>query len=301
MKILKTTLTVVLVAGVLLACNHTAQQNLAWRWNFSAIVVPDEQAFIDSIKGYDESPEEAMQNFLLDDKLILRDDSTYDMVLFKKYIHGKWQYDEEHKLLKLQDETSQLAPMHLAVDSINPRSLVLKARSTDIAAIIPPYSQNKAGFNYLQQSGIFTLYLQADPVKYTSNKYDPYSKQNNLWRIKPTKPETETQIVDKLINHANFCKLLMQNVVDGTSQYISLNSFRTPFIFDKNDIRLQHYGDIKDGMIENFYDSAQSQQAFDILEKAVLYDGVKPVDLGDRFKNSVEMLGQVIEHLKKER
>lgn len=301
MNILKTTLALLFIIALLTACNHTPQQNLAWRWNFTGIVVPDEDAFIDSIKGYDEDAEEAMRSFLLDYKLILHGDSTYDMVLFKQYVHGKWKYDDEHKQLSLLDETRRFAPMRMTVDTINPQVLVLRAKGQDIAAVIPAYSKGNAGYNYLQQPGLFTLYLHADPVKYTSDKYDPYAKQNNLWRIKPSKPETETQLTDKLINHANFCRLLMQNVVDGTSRYISLHSFRTPFIFDKDDIRLQHYSDIKDGWVDNFYDSTQAQKAFDILEKAVLYDGVKPGGTDDRFRNSVVMLDQVIEHLKKQR
>ena len=39
----------------------------------------------------------ALKKFVLSSKLILRKDSSFDLVMLKQYIHGSWHYDKESK------------------------------------------------------------------------------------------------------------------------------------------------------------------------------------------------------------
>lgn len=268
---------------------------LAWRWSFEGVYLCDQDGFLDSISR-GSSNEEAMRRFFLDYKLVLRKNNTFDLVVFKKYLHGTWAYADVSKTLTLTAEKPTVG-LTMQVDSISPAILALRVRQQELNKLIPANMYGDRGFSYFQNHGPYVFVLSADKEKYNNEKEDPYSTDNNLWRIKPASPETDKQLAARVVNHVQFVRSMMQDVVDGRKTYISLHSFHTPLIMDANDIRLQHYEDIQDEWKDNFYDTAQAKKGFDLLEKAVLYNGVKPGATNDRFVNSSNMLGQVIEHL----
>ncbi|HWB24968.1 MAG TPA: hypothetical protein VG738_05790 [Chitinophagaceae bacterium] len=294
-SILKTISLLIVIAGM--GCMHAAQDILPWRWSFSGVYMNNEESFIDSINREDDR-DEAMHNFFLDYKLVLRNDKTFDLVIFKKYMHGTWLYTDPTRTLSLTDESAPGQPLTMKVDSISPAVLALRVDQHDLDRLIPSFAQSDNGFSFFKHNGPYVFVLSADKETYRSEKDDPYSKQNNFWRIKPSKPETGKQIAARVENHISFLKLLMQDVADGKKNYVSLHSFRTPLIIASDDIRLQHYEDTRDAWDENFYDSAQARKGYDLLEKAVLYDGVKPGNTNDRFVNNANMLEQVLQHLK---
>lgn len=293
------TIFILFVTGAFFSCNLAPEVSPAGRWSFAQLAVPNTTGFIDSIKHYGEDDLDAMHNFLLDYKLVLRKDSSFDLVLFKTYVHGNWKYEPQGKVITLKDESSRFTPINIDVDSITLNTMVLRMKGSDVAKLVPPFSVENRGMYYLMHQRHIEFYFNADPVKYKDEASDPYSKQNNVWRIPPPTKETYNGIMDRTAGHVAFCRLLMQDVVDGNKAYISLNSFRTPLIISSADISLQHYSVIKDEWNQNFYDSAQAQLGYDLLEKAVVYNGVKPGTTGERFKDDVMMLDQVLDHLKK--
>ena len=298
MRLLKTIIPLFALA-VFTACDQTPQSSLAGRWSFARLDLPSPQIFLDSIKGYNQNDEEAIHGFLLDYKLVLRKDNTFDLVLFKTYVHGDWRYEPQGKVLTLKDDSKRFAPINIDVDSLTPTTLVARMKGSDVAKLVPPFSLNEKGMYYLMHQHHIEFYFNTDPTLYSDVTNDPYSKQNNTWRIPPAGKEAAGQIMERTVNHVAFCRLLMQNVVDGSTTYVSLHSFRTPLIISSADISLQHYSVIKDEWNVNFYDSAQAQLGYDLLEKAVVYNGVKPGTTGERFKDDVMMLDEVIDHLKK--
>jgi hypothetical protein len=156
--------------------------------------------------------------------------------------------------------------------------------------------QGNRGFSFFRQKGHFTFYLSADKDSYHNEAKDPYSKPNNLWRIKPTKPENEQQVLQRVRNHLQFYKLFMQDVVDRSRGYVSLHSFRTPLILNKESIGLQAYDDARDAWDENFYDTLQAQEGYKIIRAAIL-KGIQPGTDDSRFENSATMLGELMENL----
>lgn len=259
----------------------------------------NEQPFLDSLTLKGDEPAEALQHFLLDYKLIIRKDSTFDMVLFKKYTHGTWSYNGQSKTLVLSDELSPANPIDLQVDSITPANVLLRVNQATLNRIMPAYGQSGTGFSFLQNHGPYFFVLSADKDKVNNQKEDPYSKQNNLWRIKPSKAEDDDELNARVRNHVEFVKQLMQNVVDGRQTYISLHSFRTPLVISSDDIRVQPYNDITDGWNENFYDSTEAKKGYDLLLNAIVGSNMKPAAGDDRFQNNVAMLNELLAHLRK--
>jgi len=293
MKLFRIFLLILIFTG----CKQAPKATLAWRWSFAGVTMPNVAGFYDSIGNGSYDPGEIMQRFFLDYKLILRKDNTCDIVMFQKYLHGSWAYNEQLKALTITDESEPATPLVMQVDSLSPVALWLKMDSTVLNKLIPPFMWGNKGFSYFRQAGRFTFYLTADNERYTNEKTDPYSKPNNVWRLKPAKPEDENAVLQRVQNHLQFYRLFMNDVVDRNKHYISLHSFRTPLILNKESIGLKSYDDARDAWDESFYDTLQARQGYKILYKAII-KGIKPGDSDDRFKNSVKMLEELIENTK---
>jgi len=285
-----------LFALALTACNTSTTGGVAARWKFVSLNFKNYQAFVDSLSNSGDEAE-AMQRLLLDYRLVLRTDNTFDLVLFKKYQHGTWRYDDGEKALSLHTETYPRTVITFRIDHKDEDGLVLRAGANQVQKLIPSFMQDARGFSYFRQNGQFVFYLGNDDIKYSKEEKDPYSLQNNTWRVKPRQAETASQVTERVKQLVDYNMLMMQNVVDGYRNYVSLNSYKTPLVIDKDDIRLQPYEDIRDGWDVDFYDTLQAQQGYTILKKAI-DQGVKPGTAGDRFKNAVIMLTQVKEQIK---
>lgn len=285
-----------LFAFAFAGCTTSTTDGITGRWKFASLNFKNYSAFIDSIDASGNEGE-AMERLLLDYRLVLRADNTFDMVLFKKYLHGTWHYEDGEKALSLKTETRPRTVITFLVDHQGEDGLVLRASSNQVQKLIPPFMQDARGFSYFKQNGPFAFYLDKDEIDYSKEEKDPYSLQNNTWRIKPTQPESSGQVVERVKALVNYNKLMMQNVVDGYKNYVSLNSYKTPLVIDKDNIRLQPYEDIRDGWDVDFYDTLQAQQGYTVLKNAV-DQGVKPGTTSDRFKNAIAMLSQVAEHVK---
>ncbi len=279
-------------------CIHTPKGMLAWRWRFEAVELPGAQAFINSIKAnYNDNDKVTMQRFFLDDKLVLRKDNTFDLVIFQKYLHGSWAYDEQSKMLSLTDSSVSNQPLMMRVDSISPVFLALRVDNTVITKLVPPYGLDSTRLSFFRQRGRFDFFLSADNNSFASEKSDPYSKQNNLWRIKPTSPENDTQLTERVKNHLQFCKVFFEDIVNRNQSYASVHSFRTPLIISRNDIQLRNYYNIRNAWDESFYDTLQAQKGYVIFRNCM--KGLTTPEGADRFSGDIDLFGQMIAKLEK--
>lgn len=69
------------------------------RWDFTSLEMPGMKEFLYEITDRGDDVATAQKKLLLGNKLILRKDSTFDLVMLKQYIHGSWKYDKENKNL----------------------------------------------------------------------------------------------------------------------------------------------------------------------------------------------------------
>ncbi len=271
---------------------------LAWRWSFDEVSMPNKASFIDSIDRQREGESDALARFFRGYKLILRTNNTFDLVLLKKYLHGTWSYNDETRVLTLSDGSNYIAPLTARVDSINPALLNLTFENAQLAKVIPPFADNLPGYAFFKKEGRFSFSLIADEERYRSETKDPYSRLNNMWRIKPAKPETAAQIFNRIDNHLQFWKLLVQDAIDNDKGYISFHWFESPLIVASNGAALRTYEGEKEEWDENFYDSLQAKEGYALLKKCF----AKKINLGNsdsHFQNDIVLLNQLIDNLHK--
>src|SRR5215471_13573176 len=116
---MKLLLSCIFFAIICAGCKRESTDFLAQRWNFVAIDMPKLQKFLNVISEGDDDPAITMKKLFLDNKLILRKDSSFDMVLMKQYVHGKWQYDAAKKTIDLFDESANKLNIEFGVDTVN--------------------------------------------------------------------------------------------------------------------------------------------------------------------------------------
>ncbi len=288
-----------LLCVVFTGCLTGKQAGLAGRWDFKGVDMPDVASFIDSIKGSDEDPKEAMESFFRGNALILRNNSTYDLVICKIYLHGTWKLDDNNSILQLTDEAGYVPPIALKVNKNDPLRLVFTADNETMAKLVPPFQYGTTGYSYFKTKRRFTFFLSTNDDSYWQDKDDPYSKLNNQWRIKPSTAETNEQITLRVKRHLQFCRLLVKDAIEKQG-LLSFNWFTTPLVLSTSGCGLREYKYAKDEWAANFYDSAQALQGFRQLAKTIHRTTYQPDETRSRFSNYAFMLDGLIEQVEKE-
>src|SRR5581483_9412090 len=97
----------ILLILVFTTCKREPSALLAQRWDFVAMDMPKLEKFLDHIGEESDNMSVTMQKLFLGNKLILRKDSTFDLLLMKQYVHGTWKYDKATKSIHMFDESAK--------------------------------------------------------------------------------------------------------------------------------------------------------------------------------------------------
>lgn len=288
-------LTIIIIAFT--SCFNSPQNTISHRWNFAGVDMPGVRGFIDSISSTGQEAKDAMEEFFRGNELILRKDNTFDIAVFKHYVHGIWKYDETNKRLTLTDDAGLLQPIVWNVENFNNLALQIQIDANNLQKLIPSFQYSTTGYSYLLKNNVFTFFLSRNGDIYWQDKNDPYSKVNNLWRIKPNAPETDAQILERVNRHLKFCKLVIKDAMD--KGYLSFNWFVTPLIINVHGAGLRGYDDARQEWESNFYDSTQAEKGYKLLRQSVLNSHYKPDETKLNFENYVGVIDGLIENLGK--
>jgi hypothetical protein len=280
-------------------CFYAPQGSVAGRWDVDAVDMPDVAGFIDSIKSDNENAKESMEDFFRGDELVLRKDHTCDIALFKQYIHGTWKFEEGTNTLSITDEAGFVQPVVFRVNKVDGQHMVLTTDNVNVGKLVPLFQTTLPGYSYFKTKKRFTFFLSVNSDNYWQSKNDPYSKQNNLWRIKPHNPETDGQIAERVNRHLQFCRLVVQDAIDNNKGYVSFNWFVTPLMLASTGGGLQGYERTKEKWEANFYNPEQALKGYKLLEQSLEKSRYEPDATRTRFENYIMILDGVIANLPK--
>src|SRR4051812_39408384 len=116
-----------------------------------------------------------LQKLFLGNKLILREDSTFDMLLMKQYIHGKWQYKKENRTLRLMDESAKKLNVEFGVDTLNVNFLKIDTDEFAIEKLATPHLNDPFIGRYLFGKAYYQFFLKQSYLHYSNLSSDPYS------------------------------------------------------------------------------------------------------------------------------
>jgi|GEM_PF-1667557 len=276
------------------SCIHLPQTGIRQRWDFSYCNAP----VIDSlVQQYNDVPGvHPYQQIFVNSKLVLRDDETFDMVLFTNYVHGNWQYDEAKKQLFLLPVHSTKAVV-FKVQDFTEGMLRLQLDSADFQHFGSLRNPKNARGGWFTDGDTISFTLEKDFEHFWKDADDPYSIANNAWRVKPGQPESPAQIKQRVVGHLKFFKLLFDDGYRNQRDFVTYNWFVSPLLPASNGIALKYYDNIQPGWNDCFYDSTQAKQGYALLQSAFSKKLEFPSKIENRYQQSSNMIDQLLKNM----
>lgn len=285
----------ILFASLFTACKRDPSQLLVGRWSFSSFDVPGLRDFIDSVRYNDDADDITIKKTLLGDKLILRQDSSFDFVLFRQYIHGKWNYDTSSHNLFLKDVSANKFDVTVHVDSIYPNKLQFDMDEFTLNKLLWKHADDENGYHFLFNKPYCAFVLDADNEIYRNEKDDPYSKANNWWRMKPAQRETDDQIKQRVLAHLNFWETLFKDADNKQRAYVPFYWFASPLVIASYGAQMNYYEDAKQEWDQNFYDSVDAHKGYEYMRKC-FSKKINYIESDDKYEKSGDIARQLKEN-----
>lgn len=281
-----------LLAISLAACKRDSSELLIGRWDFSSLDMPGMPDFLYEIKKTGDDNATTFKKFLLGDKLILRKDSTFDLVMLKQYIHGSWKYDKESRNLFLKDVSANKLNMTVRVDSVNVSRLIFDIDEFSLNKIVNLHAADNNYYDLLLNKSYCQFYLDVDRDRYSDLKDDPYSIENNKWRVKPFEQETDKQIKERVLNHLDFWQNLFADAQEKEKTYVAYSWFDSPLVVAENGVKLEFYDEHKREWDQNFYDSTDANKGYQMMRKC-FSKKLKFMETDDKYKRHEDVIKQL--------
>ena len=103
--------------------------------------------------------------------------------------------------------------------------------------------------------------FEATTVAFTAASENPFSKDNNQWRIKAAGKETDAQLKNRLLNHFKFWEIYFTWALNDKVQYIDVRSTPTPIKIYGNGFGLKPYDQLPREWVQYFYDEEDCRKA----------------------------------------
>ncbi|WP_229206143.1 hypothetical protein [Dyadobacter fermentans] len=139
-------------------------------------------------------------------------------------------------------------------------------RNTEEIGVFITYADNGLRLINFEFSPTESLSLTEYGRKLPRFREDPYFGQNNWWRIKPARPETDAQIRARLLNYLAHTASVLSSAQIREQDYISLE-------FSQGIVRLYNVGigvvkkdQIPSTWLESFHSADDAHKAYDMFE-----------------------------------
>ena len=131
------------------------------------------------------------------------------------------------------------------------------------------------------------------PNTNTKEADDPFSKQNNQWRIRASAPETSEQIKARLVNHFRFWEKYFEWAIANNLKSLGVRGMNSPIKIYGNGFALIPYNELPDEWNKIFFDEADCRKAYDKLETMMNTKDVTWPKTDNRFKSFISGFQQL--------
>ncbi len=200
--------------------------------------------------------------------ILLEKDGTYTSDL-KTFDYGKWVYNNHQLLLISHRQT---------------KTVILVNYLTD--------KEMQAG----PPSGPFNNF-ESQQVAFDFPAQNPFSKDNNQWRMKATQKETSDQIRIRLLNHFKFWELYFTWALNNKIQYIDVRSTASPIKIYGNGFALKPFEQLPTLWKMYFYDDADCAADNEKIKYIFDHNLVSWPQTENKYKMFVSAFQQMQQHL----
>ena len=135
--------------------------------------------------------------------------------------------------------------------------------------------------------------LRAEGIRYRDVKNDPFYISNNLWRFKPSKPESDEQIKNRLKSCIHFFILFYDHKIKADSKEVLFTGLPSCFKWYGGGIYLQKEKELDNKWINSFYSREQAMKAYQLADKLMNNKFIWPKKESNWLKLNVAVLRQM--------
>ena len=177
----------------------------------------------------------------------------------------------------------------------NGDTIILSNTSGDRKALL---IQSKTGSNVIlsTEPGV-SCDFEAQPYSFKEIAAQPFSLQNNKWRIKASRKESADEIRARLKNHCSFWKTYFTWAFDNNINNIDVRSTPTPIKIYGNGFALKPYDELPAEWKNYFFDSTDCKLASDVLENVFTHNDIAWGHTDNKYKmfiGAFEQLEQIL-------
>ena len=158
------------------------------------------------------------------------------------------------------------------------------------------HATDENGYRHLQGKAYCQFLLTVNNDRYRDAADDPYSMENNWWRMKPSEPEANERIKERVLNHLRFWELIFTDAEDYEREWVSYNWFASPLVIAVNGAQLSFYKEIQRQWDCNFFDSSDAQKGYALMRKC-FSKKINYLKTENKYRRSADMIHQLTDNL----
>ncbi len=140
--------------------------------------------------------------------------------------------------------------------------------------------------------------FERNPLPAPDAEHDPFSLDNNRWRIPAEYKETDAEIKKRLYNHCQFWKAYFTWALDKDIHSVDVRSTPTALKIYGNGFTLKPFSDLPLTWINYFYDEEDCKKASGMLEDIMLHKNMAISSSQNKYKVFIGIFEQMERYLK---
>ncbi|HLK28065.1 MAG TPA: hypothetical protein VKT28_05750 [Puia sp.] len=196
--------------------------------------------------------------------IYLKPDGTYTKD-FGSFEYGRWKFDNSE--LQLTNSKNEASTLVVKKIGINDMELL---------------GNNDVVSNFEKQ-----------PASFSSDADNPFSKQNNEWRIRAAHKETDSELKSRLRNHCKFWETYFEWALKNHIDYIDVRSTPTSIKIYGNGFTLKPFEDLPKPWRSYFFDEDDCMKANDIIKDIFTHKNISWAHSDNKYKMFISAFQQM--------
>lgn len=161
-----------------------------------------------------------------------------------------------------------------------------------------PFTMPSSGDIDITLAGGYVADFEGRAIPAQRAKLDPFSLENNRWRIPATHKETDRELRTRLYDHCMFWQAYFRWALDKGLPEIDVRSTPTPIKIYHNGFTLKPFGDLPPEWVSCFYDSADCQKASEMIRQIFEHRTIAWANTGNPYKMFLSAFQQMSNYLR---
>jgi hypothetical protein len=142
------------------------------------------------------------------------------------------------------------------------------------------------------------LNFESQPARFSSAANNPFSVENNQWRITATRKESNPELKNRLKNHCKFYEFYFKWALDNDIKSIDVSGTPSLVKIYGNGFALKEYADLPAMWRSYFYDEEDCRKAGDILKNIFEHKDIAWAHTDSRYAMFISAFQQLQQLLK---